>query len=233
MHRWSAHLSFRNPHTGQIEPLGPTHWKEYVHAPAAHPVWPGFADTPYVGASVMGGNVWRDNGDGTFTEMNPYTGLPTGLSALDLYAMGMIPASEVPDTFILRDVEETPTHDTVRATKVPVRIEDIIAAMGPRAPNAVTERKDFRLGIYLLHENNRPPSASDVQHAASISAATIDYFDLATAGQMRVVPAPIAGRESRAARTRQPIRWNTESTPTSRHMEATRDRHHHHPSGMH
>ena len=237
VHRWSAHLSFRNPHTGQIEPLGPTHWKEYVHAPAAHPVWPGFADTPYVGASVMGGNVWRDNGDGTFTEMNPYTGLPTGLSALDLYAMGMIPASEVPDTFILRDVEETSTHDTVRATKVPVRIEDIIAAMGPRAPNAATERKDFRLGIYLLHENNRPPSASDVQHAASISAATIDYFDLATAGRMRVIPAPIASDERRAdhALTQHPARWSADSMPTSR-MNRTgpkRTIHHDHLQDMH
>ena len=239
VHRWASHLSFRDPRTGQIEPLVDDwcrcHWNQYLHAPAMHPVWPRFADAEYVGASVMGGQVWRDNGNGTFSQMGSSTAppTPTGLSALDLYAMGMIPPSEVPDTFILRDVEETSTLDTVRATKVPVRIEDIIAAMGPRVPSAADERKDFRLGIYLLHENDRPPSASDVQHAASISAATIDYFDLATGGRMRVIPAPLAGHESRAARTRQPIRWNTESTPTSRHIESTRDRHHHHPSGTH
>ena len=217
VHRWASHLSFRDPRTGQIEPLVDDwcrcHWNQYLHAPAMHPVWPGFADAEYVGASVMGGSVWRDNGDGTFSRM-PYTALPTGLSALDLYAMGMIPPSEVPDTFILRDVVETPAWDTVRATKVPVRIEDIIAAMGPRVPSAANERKDFRLGIYLLHENNRPPSASDVQHAASISAAVIDYFDRATAGRMRVTPSPVTEHESRTLSARQPLRPN--AMPTSR-----------------
>ncbi len=190
VHRWSAHLSFRDPSTGKIESLGPTHWNNYLHAPAMHPVWPGFADAAYVGGSVMGGRVWRDNGDGTFTRMDSHTALPTGLSALDLYAMGMIPASEVPDTFILRDVEGTSTRDTVRSTKVPVSIDDIVAAMGPRVPSAATERKDFRLGIYLLHPNNRPPTAENVQRAGSISAAVIDYFDRATGGRMRVVQAP-------------------------------------------
>ena len=236
VHRWSAHLSFRDPSTGHIEPLGPTHWNEHLHASAAHPVWPGFADAAYVGASVMGGNVWRDNGNGTFSKMDRYTVLPTGLSALDLYAMGMIPPSEVPDTFILRDVEETSAHDTVRATKVPVRIEDIIAAMGPRVPSAANERKDFRLGIYLLHENNRPPSASDVQHAASISAATIDYFDLATNGRMRVVPAPILSDERRAdALTQHRARWSADSMPTSRMnvRGPKRTIRHHHPQDAH
>ena len=182
----------------------------------------------------MGGSVWRDNGDGTFTRMDPYIGLPTGLSALDLYTMGMIPASEVPDTFILRDVEETSTRDTVRATKVPVRIEDIIAAMGPRVPSAADERKDFRLGIYLLHENHRPPSASDVQHAASISAAAIDYFDRATAGRMRVTPSPTTERESRTSLARQPLRQNAMptsrmTTPTAPTREVICD----HPPGLH
>ena len=238
VHRWSSYLSFRDPGTGQTESLIDDwcrcHWNEYLHAPALHSVWPGFADAPYVDESVMGGNVWRDNGDGTFTRMNPYTGLPRGLSALDLYVMGMIPASEVPDTFILRDVEETSTRDTVRGTKVPVRIEDIIATMGPRIPSAADERKDFRLGIYLLHENHRPPSASDVQHAASISAAAIDYFDRATAGRMRVTPSPTTERESRTSLARQPLRQNAMptsrmTTPTAPTREVICD----HPPGLH
>ena len=238
VHRWAAFLNFRNPRSGQTESLTDDwcrcHWNEYLHAPAMHPVWPGFADAPYVGASVMGGSVWRDNGDGTFTRMDPYIGLPTGLSALDLYTMGMIPASEVPDTFILRDVEETSTRDTVRGTKVPVRIEDIIAAMGPRVPSADDERKDFRLGIYLLHENHRPPSASDVQHAASISAAAIDYFDRATAGRMRVTPSPVTEHESRTFLAPQPLRPNAMptsrmTTPTARARGVICD----HPASLH
>lgn len=57
----------------------------------------------------MGGNVWVDNGDGTFTRKEDGYPLPTGLSALDLYVMGMIPPTEVPDTFLLTDVQETHT----------------------------------------------------------------------------------------------------------------------------
>ena len=226
VHRWAAHLSFRDPRTGQIESLTGDgchcHWNDYLNAPAVHPVWPEFTDTARVESSIMGGRVWQDNGDGTFSRVNPGTVLPTGLSALDLYVMGIIPASEVPDTFILRDVEETSTRDTVRATKVPVRIEDIVAAMGPRIPSADTELKDFRLGIYLLHEENRPPTAESVQRAGSISAAVIDYFDRTTDGRMRVVPAPITELGSQAAGARMRRDQGFPSGPASREGTALR-----------
>ena len=100
----------------------------------------------------MGGGVWRDNGDGTFTKQD--TGYPRamGLSDLDLYIMGMIPPEDVRPTFLLRDVVETGTRGVVRATKVPIRIEDIVAALGPRVPSSSEQRKEFKLGVYLLHE---------------------------------------------------------------------------------
>ena len=166
-HRWGMHLQFRNPHSGQVEDLADRlgHWSNYLHAPAVHPVWPSFASEPYSEASIMGGDIWIDNGDGSFTRAGDSYPLATGLSALDLYAMGMIPPNEVPETFILRDVQETDRWDTVRATKVPVRIEDIVAAMGPRVPSAEESRKEFRLGIYLLHENGRPPRADLLERA--------------------------------------------------------------------
>ena len=123
IHRWLAHLDFRNPRSGEIEPLTDDwcrcHWNEYLHTPAMFPVWPEYSSEPYSEASVMGGEVWVDNGDGTFTRNDDGGPLPTGLSALDLYAMGMIPATKVPDTFLLTDVQETSSRDTVRATKLP------------------------------------------------------------------------------------------------------------------
>ena len=133
VHRWGIDLQFRNPRSGRIEDLFGVgcrcHWSNYLHAPAAYPVWPSYSSEPYSESSVMGGEVWVDNGDGTFTREEDGNPLPTGLSALDLYVMGMIPPTEVPDTFILSDVQETDTWDTVRATKVPIRIEDIVAVM--------------------------------------------------------------------------------------------------------
>ena len=190
VHRWASHLRFRNPRSGRIEDLFDEwcecHWSRYLHQPVVHPVWPGWSAAPYPEVSVMGASVWEDNADGTFTRSGGVW--PSGLSALDLYVMGMIPAEEVPDTFLLTDVQETSESETVRATKVPVRIEDIVAVMGPRVPAADAAQKEFTLAIYLLHEDGRPPRPELLDRAQSISAAVSEYFRRATGGRMRVVP---------------------------------------------
>ena len=133
----------------------------------------------------MGGRVWQDNGDGTFTLQGKGWPLATGLSDLDLYVMGMIPPEEVKPTFLLRDVVETGTRGLVRATKVPVRIEDIVAVMGPRVPAASEQRKVFRLGVYLLHEDGRAPRAEWLARAQNVTRQVVKYFDLATGGRAR------------------------------------------------
>ena len=53
----------------------------------------------------MGGGVWQDNLDGTYTQLDDDYYVPaTGWSYLDLYLMGLISPSEVPDFFILRNL---------------------------------------------------------------------------------------------------------------------------------
>ena len=184
VHRWSSHLRFRNPQSGRTEDLTDDscrcHWSNWLQAPVAHPVWRGYSNQPYPEASVMGGSVWLDNGDGTFTWQGTGAPLTTGLSALDLYVMGMIPPSEVGPTFLLRDAEETSTPGRFRAKKVPVRIEDIVAAMGPRVPASSESRKVFRLGVYLLHEGDRAPRADLLARSQDITEAVGRYFARAT-----------------------------------------------------
>ena len=190
IHRWTARLRFRDPVSGRVEDLADSgsHWKKWVHVPERYPIWSGFAEEPYSTGSIMGGRVWQDNGDGTFTELD--TGYPRamGLSDLDLYAMGMIPPEEVRPTFLLRDAVETGTRGVFRATKVPVRVEDIVAALGPRVPSASEERKVFRLGVYLLHEDGRPPRAEWLERAHSLTEDVVNYFSLAT-GTRPLAPA--------------------------------------------
>ena len=190
VHGWGVDLKFRNPRSGRSRSWRDRwgHWRKGLHAPALHPVWPGYSSASYSESSVMGGEVWVDNGDGTFTHNEDGNPLPTGLSALDLYVMGMIPPAEVPDTFLLTSVQETAAPRTVRATKVPVRIEDIVAVMGPRAPAADGSRREFRLGVYLLHEDGRPPRVDLLQRARAVSTAVAEYFARATGGTMRVIP---------------------------------------------
>lgn len=196
-HRWGVSLRFRDPESGRSEPLADDwcrcHWSNWLHAPAVHPVWRDYSDRPYPEASILGGHVWLDHGDGTFTRQGADF-LPSGLSALDLYIMGMIPPDEVEPTFILRDAVETDTWGRYRARKVPVRIEDIIAVMGPRVPPAGEQRRVFRLGVYLLHEGGRPPRADLVARSESIKDAVARYFARATG-------ATDANRAPGAART--------------------------------
>ena len=186
VHRWAANLRFQDPVTGRIEPLTDDwcrcHWSDWLHQPARHPVWRSFSNQPYLGNSVMGGRVWQDNGDGTFTKQQPVQAWAEGLSDLDLYVMGMIPPEEVRPTFVLRDVVETDTRGVVRATKVPVRIEDIVAALGPRVPSASEQRKVFKMGFYLLHEDGKVPRADLLVRTRNLAGDLIKYFKLATTG---------------------------------------------------
>ena len=139
--------------------------------------------------SVNSGGVWTDNGNGTFTREDDGTALARGLSALDLYAMGMIPPEDVPDTFLLEVAEGTEPRGTVRARKVPVRLVDVIEVMGPRTPAVDESRKEFRLGVYVLHDGGAPRPAL-FRKARDISAAVAEYFFRATDGRMLVLPNP-------------------------------------------
>lgn len=191
-HSWGAGLRFKNPVTGQVEPLYQDepchcHWSEWLHLPSYYPVLDEYSQG-YYEHSIMGtasGNYWTDNGDGTFTRhAKPYH-FPAGLSALDLYMMGLMRPEEVPETFLLAHPSQ-PNGGRVRAEKVPVRISDIIAAMGPRDPGYATAQKSFKLGVYLLTE---PGSAADPalhQRAQELGAAIARHFRLITGGRMQV-----------------------------------------------
>ncbi|MBZ5689750.1 MAG: hypothetical protein LAP86_32535 [Acidobacteriia bacterium] len=89
-HRWAASVSAKV--MGETIPLGPVHWARGLQASAAFPY-----QRP-AEASAMGGGVWQDNLDGAFTQLaDDYYVPATSYSYLDLYLMGLISATEVPD----------------------------------------------------------------------------------------------------------------------------------------
>ena len=195
-HRWGAFLEFQNPLNSQREPLTDPfcgcHWDEYLHAPSVYSVGQNYSVTPYSESSPMGGNAWVDNGDGTFTVRDkPYL-VPMGFSALDLYAVGLMAPEEVPETFVLRNVT-TISPNRVRATKVPVRIQDIVAALGPRVPSSEVSQKTFKLGVYLIHESGRQPHSEMLARAQGIAAALTKYYPPATGHRMSVTLQSING----------------------------------------
>ena len=133
------------------------HWRGTLHAPAAFP-WGGEEARSVMMGQEEGG-FWRDNGDGTFTAMTRFGGA-SGLSWLDLYAMGLAEVSEVPDLFVLRNLEPVAGNDnprwsgqyrgTFHADKEIISIDQIVAAMGPREPPAARSRKEFNTGFVYL-----------------------------------------------------------------------------------
>ena len=176
-HRWSAFVSARVG-TETIQ-LGPTHWARGLHAPAAFPY-----QRPSE-ASAMGGGVWQDNLDGTFTQLDDDYYVPaTGWSHLDLYLMGLISAQEVPDFFILRNLvaagRDANNRPIFKADRTKITIQDVIAAEGPRAPDVDHSQKAFNTGIVVMVEHGRTPSAELIQRANAVAAGWIDYFETTT-----------------------------------------------------
>jgi len=176
-HRWGAFVSARV--SGETIPLGPTHWARGLQAPAAFPF-----QRP-IEASAMGGGVWQDNDDGTFTQLDDDYYVPaTGYSYLDLYLMGLIGPSEVPDFFILRNLvaagRDANGHPIFKADRTKVTIQDVIAAEGPRLPDVDHAQKRFNTGMVVIVEHGKTPSRELLERTTGIAAAWSDYFATVT-----------------------------------------------------
>lgn len=147
-HRWAAYVKFKNA-DGTISTalLG----KDGAH-------WSFKLDSK---ASLMYGNQWQDNGNGTFTALaarNSY-------SPLDLYLMGMLDKSKVPPMLLIEnpsiDPAKLPEPGTViTGTARYVTIEDIIAAEGERVPSAASAPKQFKMAfVYAVNPGTFNPEA--------------------------------------------------------------------------
>lgn len=176
-HRWSAFVSAKV--NGQTIPLGPTHWAMGLQAPVAFPF-----QRPNE-ASAMGGGVWQDNRDGTYTQLDDDYYVPaTGYSYLDLYLMGLMSPSEVPDFFILRNLIPAGTdpngHRIYKADRTNVTIQDVIAAEGPRLPAVAQSQKKFNTGIVVVVEHGNKPSKELLERADGIRRQWMEYWSITT-----------------------------------------------------
>jgi hypothetical protein len=188
-HRWSTRtraivnaetIELRGPH----DPWGmsgATHWPQSVTTPVPFPY------SRPVEASIMGGANWKDNGDGTFTQLASGTMNPaSGYSYLELYLMGFLPASKVPDFFILRNqrnVGRTPEGNAiVAAEKVRITIQDVIAHNGPRVPSFENAPKAYNTALVAVTLHGHQPSAAMLSQLEGIRTAWIDYWSKVTGG---------------------------------------------------
>ena len=105
----------------------------------------------------MGGFTIEKLPDGRENGTRAPWGAPKGLSALDLYSMGMIGPDEVPDSFFISGAVPDGKGGLTGGDKIPVRIADVIAVNGPQNPPAREARHHFKFQIYLIYEDGREP----------------------------------------------------------------------------
>jgi hypothetical protein len=176
-HRWAAFVSAKVGN--ETIPLGPVHWAKGLEARVAFPY-----QRPSE-ASIMGGGVWQDNFDGTYTQLDDDYYVPaTGWSFLDLYLMGLISPAEVPDFFILRNLvpagKDPNGHPIFKADRTKVTIQNVIAAEGPRLPGVDKSQRQFNTGMVIVVQHGARPSSELIERTEEIRKQWMDYFSITT-----------------------------------------------------
>jgi hypothetical protein len=177
-HRWSAFVSAKVG--SETIRLGDgAHWVAGLQAPVAFPY-----QRP-TEASAMGGGVWQDNFDGTYTQLDDNYYVPaTGWSYVDLYLMGLIAPSEVPDFFILRNLapvgRDANGHPISKADRTKITIQDVIAVEGPRLPDVDHAQKKFNTGMVVVVEHGNKASKELIDRTSGIRLRWMDYWETTT-----------------------------------------------------
>jgi hypothetical protein len=186
-HRWAADASALV--NGERIVLGPVHWATGVHLPAAFPY-----NRPFE-ADAMGGSTFKDNGDGTYTQLDrDYYSPAKGYSWLGLYLMGLAKPEEVPPFFILRNLQNTGQRSAdgpiYRGDKTVITINDVIAAMGPRVPDFDHAQKQFNTAMVVMTMPGKAPSKELISNTNAIAEHWIAYWSKTTGGRSTMTTNP-------------------------------------------
>lgn len=150
--------------------------------------WSFFLDT---GGSLMYGNNWHDNGNGTLTTTGP---LKKYYSDLDLYVMGLIGKEDVKPFSLISGCEQISKNSlpasgkTVSGFPEQISIDQIIEAEGERIPSHRNSPKEFNIGAVLLV---RPGTfkEKDIYSIKTIMNQWAVWFSALTDGKAVVKPA--------------------------------------------
>ena len=175
-HRWLARLLFLDADRQVSDQL--------LGRQLAH--WSFFMDTD---GSVMEGNDIEDLGGGAFRT----AAAAEKYSRLDLYAMGLATADEVPRFFYIdaplssRTREAPPTAGvTINGTRRDVLIRDVIDAVGPRVPSAAESPRLHRQAFIFVRRASAVQDPQDLARLVRIREQFPEFFSGATENRMTV-----------------------------------------------
>lgn len=146
--------------------------------------WSFFLSHPGVGnASPMEGNRWQDNGDGTFTTVESFT----GYGELDEYLMGLRDPATMQPFFLIQsnafaDSSFPAPNVTVSGTRVNMTINNIINLNGPRMPDTTTAMNTFRQAFILVIPAGTTATTADLNKINAFVSAWKTYFNTTTEG---------------------------------------------------
>jgi len=177
-HRWLAQLRFKDAagtSSGALLGRGGVHWSFFLDSDA----------------SVMEGNDIADAGGGRFETVD----FTRRYSPLDQYVMGLRAPAEVPPFFYVEGADNFRPNRSYKFSTAPeagvsftgvrrtVKIEDVVAAMGPRLPDAAAAPRSSRLAFVLVSDAIGPATDSRVAGVARIRGRFEGLFREATDGR--------------------------------------------------
>lgn len=185
-HRWLAEASC---------PAGPL--------ASADGHWSFFLDS---GGSLLGGNLIRDNADGSFTT----EGALRKFGPLDQYLMGVRPPGDVPPFFLVenpdgfdppRSTSGQPFGDrsrpepgvTFRGTRRGISIDDVIRESGERQPAVGVAPTSFRMAFVLVVPAGSEPTAAELEKIERVRRGIGPFFQIATDSYARMGTALLPG----------------------------------------
>ena len=177
-HRWLSFIRYPPANARNLLGRDFGHWNFFLNIESS------FSHPAARRSSSMEGNVWRENGNGTFTSEN----LIDGYSRLDHYLMGLRPASDVPATFLITNPTGTgetsssspSPNETVTGTKQTVTIDQIVQQNGARFPDAASAQKNFRAVTLLITQRGSTASAATLTKLTRYRLAWESYFAQST-----------------------------------------------------
>jgi hypothetical protein len=179
-HRWLQSLVLKEgATTSRVLNPSTNHPAQYVHMPAAFPVFGSREET-----SVMGGGNFNVTPNGIFTSIGEQG---YGYSWIDLYLMGLAQPAEVAPFFYIANSSPAlgsaynPPAGTWTGTKRDVTIEQILEPMGQRNPAYPATQRTFRVLFVLVTDGTA--SNAEVAKLHELRSTMTKNFKIATGGR--------------------------------------------------
>jgi Tol biopolymer transport system component/subtilase family serine protease/fibronectin type 3 domain-containing protein len=182
LHRWGSYVKFRDWNGNTSSALlgkNGDHWSYLLNTYG----------------SVLYGNYWQENSDGTFTSI----AAGKYYSPLDLYLMGLLDKSQVSPMLLIEnpaiDHEKSPeTGATVTGVRHSVPIDDIISVEGERIPGPAESQKNFKTAFILITAPGTF-TEDDLYGLENLRNAFVTRFSILTDGKgiMSIAVSPVDG----------------------------------------